>query len=387
MDSFRHDMLGKNTPFLSKLANKGVSGALQPPLSFCLHPTWFAGLNPASSGKAFLNVYSPQITPYKRLKLISFLKAKRLNGLFRKFSYNYFPQTPYGGAPNIPESFLQYFDRDENIPPWHKKYLYQKTLFDAFRQHGLNWLFIGSPGSDQRTFSIVENIKRTNPKKHSFIWLHFAELDWVCHKFGPQSIQSQKILRDIDNAIRKVYHYLANRYSTIDILVFGDHGHVEINHVVNVQNLLNNVSSQIGQDYLYFLDSTIARFWFRTDRARNEISSVLSGVTCMECLPTNTFGIKRFNENSKQGELIWIVKEGYIISPNFWQGNKKVKGMHGYCSNVKNNYSCFVLSGPNIPSSGYLSERFQLVDVFPTLLNMMQLPIPETNEGKTILPN
>jgi hypothetical protein len=378
-------MLGEDSPFISELADKGQSGVLQPPLSYCLHPTWFAGLNPESSDSFFKNVYSPQTSSYQRLRLISFLKAKEIFKLLKFFPNHYLPPSPYGGAPHIPNHLLQYFDSAEKTPPWDPGYLPQVTLFDVFREHGINWLFIGSPDSDQRTFSIMNNIQKTNPKKHSFIWLHFAELDWICHKYGPESLKRRKKLYEIDNAIKKIYKYLNNLYADIDILIFGDHGHVEVNRTFDIASLLKNTSSQIIRDYIYFLDSTVARFWFRNEKAKNEISSILADVNCGKYLQIKASGTK--HHNSKHGELIWVVNEGYVILPNFWQGNKRVKGMHGYCSDVQNNDSCFVLSGSQVPSAGDMNIKHKLVDLFPTLLDLMHLPIPTTNEGTSILSN
>ena len=382
-------MLGEETPFLLKMAEQGITGILEPPLAYCLHPTWFAGLHPKSSDRFLLHIYSPQTSPYKRLRLISFLERNRFTRLSSGFARHHLLRNPYGVAPCIPNYMLKYFDVAEKLPPWHPQYLPKATtLFDILRQKDLKWLFIGSPGSNQQTFSILNKFQKMISKKYSFIWLHFAELDWACHKYGPRSAQSKGKLREIDEAIEKIHAYLNSTYSTVNTLVFGDHGHVEVNQTLDLRSLLKQTSSRMGEDYIYFLDSTIARFWFKNERAQDEIAHVLSTVDRGKILSKQD--LKKYGcnfQNPRHGQLIWVADEGYIILPNFWQGTTIVRGMHGYLPEVQSNHARFVLSGSQVPKPVKLEKKYKLVDIFPTLLDLMHLPTPETNEGSSILHN
>lgn len=386
VDSLRHDMIGKYTPFMRELAEQGLKGILEPPLSYCLHPTWFAGLNPESSDRFLHNIYSPQTSFYQRLKLFSFLRIKSLVKNFG-FLGSSLPTSPYGGAPRIPNHLLQYFDNAETLPPWDPEYSPHITLFDIFRHNDVDWLFIGSPGSNQQTFSIVHNFKTTLSKRHSFIWLHFAELDWVCHKYGPDSAQSMKKLLEIDNAIRSINTHLREKHIPFDILVFGDHGHVPVDKTIDLQSFLKKTGLLIHQDYIYFLDSTVARFWFRNRSALNALFDALSELNCGTVLTTPNSKKTGYDfKNIKHGQMIWVADEGYMIYPNFWQGFEKVKGMHGYLPEVKKNHAGFVMSSPQIHKITKSNGEHKLVDVFPTLLDLMHLPIPASNEGTSFLP-
>lgn len=387
IDGFRHDMLDNKTPFLTKKADQGVTGILEPPLGYCLHPTWFAGLYPESSDRFLQHIYSQQSSNNKPLKLVSLLQRNRSTRLPAGFAIHRFLHSSYEFAPFIPFTMLKYFDVAEKLPPWHPQYLTQvTTLFDILREEQLKWLFIGSPGSDQRTLSILNKYKKMISKEHSFIWLHFAELDWASHKFGPESAQSKEKLKEIDKTVEKIHLHLSHTHTEVNTLVFGDHGHVEVNKTIDLKKLLKQTSSRMGEDYIYFLDSTIARFWFKNERARNEITDILSSITHGKVLSKDDLIKYRCNfQDSKHGQLMWIANEGCIILPNFWQGTTIVRGMHGYLPEVRSNHSRFVISGLKVSRPAIIEGKFMLVDLFPTLLDMMGLPTPKTNEGSSIL--
>lgn len=42
--------------------------------------------------------------------------------------------------------------------------------------------------------------------------------------------------------------------------------------------------------------------------------------------------------DKKYGDLIFLTNPGVLISPNFWQGNKQIKAMHGYDKNCEGFY-------------------------------------------------
>jgi len=388
IDSFRYDMLGPDTPFLSKMAAQGITGSLEPPLSYCLHPTWFAGLNPESSGKFLRYIYSPGASPYRRLVLLSFLERNRILRIPGGFArHHLLPSSSYGHAPFISSSLFKYFDISEKVPPWDPEYVPSATtLFDILKKKNLRWLFIGSPGSDQRAFAILEKMKKLVSKKLTFVWLHFAELDWSCHTFGPESKEVKAKLKDIDETIEKIYLGLTQMYSGVNSFMFGDHGHIVVDRKINIEAVLKKSSLRNGVDYVSFFDSTIARFWFRQDSTMEKVGELLSQVEGGSLLSKDDLVRFRLNlPESERGQLTWVADRGAIILPNFWQGVKPIKGMHGYLSGDQDNCSRFVAFGPRVQVSERNTSKYELIDIFPTLLDLMGLPTPSTNQGRPIL--
>lgn len=388
VDALRHDFITReDSPFLYSLLGKSITGNIKEPFAFIMHPTWFAGLCPETSNKSQFYWYFPTTSPYKFTKFFPLLSDKipmlrrSLDEIARHIS-----RYSYGTAPHVPLNMLKHFDFADKLSPWHIDYLPQITLFDILREDDMKWLFIGYPGSDQRTSAIRNKFRREISPDISFIWLHFAETDWAEHEYGPMSDERKEKLRKIDKTIEKMWNKLNSMFDKVNMLVFGDHGAVEVKKMVNMESKLKTLDLKVGKDYIYFLDSTMARFWFKNDAAQSKITEMLNGLADGKTLTREDFIKYKANFNhTKYGELIWVANGGVLILPNFWQGNSPVKGMHGYLPDVKDNQAAFVLSSPKINGASKLKEPCEMVDIFPTILDLMDLPIPESNEGESIL--
>ena len=388
VDALRHDFITKrDSPFLSSLLNNGVGGEIKEPFAFIMHPTWFAGLYPETSGKSLVYWYSPHASPYKFTRFIPLLGDKILmlrKGLDKIVRYT--SRYSYGTAPHVPLNMLKYFDFADKLPPWNPNYSPQTTLFDLLRENKLKWLFIGYPGSDQRTSAIWNKFQIEITSDMSFVWLHFAETDLAEHEYGPMSNKRKKKLKEIDETIEKIWDKLNNIFDEVNMLVFGDHGAVEVKKTVNIEGELKSLDLKVGKDYIHFLDSTIARFWFKNDIAKSKVTEMLKEFRDGKILTKQDFIRYKANfSHTKYGEFMWIANEGTLILPNFWQGNSPVKGMHGYLSDVKDNQAAFVLSSRMVDERVKLKNPCEMVDVFPTILELMNLPVPESNEGVSIL--
>jgi predicted AlkP superfamily pyrophosphatase or phosphodiesterase len=384
VDSLRHDFVTKdNMPFLHSLSKNGISGSLKPPPSFSLYPTWFAGLYPNESGR-WGYYYSPETSPHRFIKPLLpvadkiMITRKLCNLIMWKLFYPY--QTP---ALFLPLNLACYFESNEKLPPWAPNFVPHITLFDILRKNGLKWLFIGP----SYTSTILRHFAKKVSEESSFIWLFFSEVDHICHTYGPASRRAQETLNVIDLAIRAVFNKLKRIFPKVDVLVFGDHGSVECKEIVDIEHILKTLDVKPPRDYLYFLGATDAKFWFKNNYSRAVIEKTLNKLKLGKILKNSelTEYKCKFN-NSRYGELIWFANEGTIISPNFFNGPIIPKAMHGYLPQAKDNWSAFVLSSPDLNAKGIkLQAPFELVDVFPTLLDLLNLEIPEKNGRKSIL--
>jgi hypothetical protein len=127
---------------------------------------------------------------------------------------------------------------------------------------------------------------------------YIGDLDKVSHEYGTKSEETIKIIRKIDERISK---------KEFDI-IFSDHGMMDIKKIVSVPFSEN-----------CFIDSDMARYW-GDEKELNETK---------KNLPMKDGKIIKW-KNKSYGDLIFIVKPGVLILPNYWQGNQPAKAMHGY---------------------------------------------------------
>ena len=99
---------------------------------------------------------------------------------------------------------------------------------------------------------------------------------------------------------------------------------------IDIQKQLNEVNLKYGVDYLSFLDSTMARFWYYSDQSRTQIREILSKCDQVDLLSDETlksWGV--YYSDKKYGEDIFLTKPGIQITPSD-MGAKSLPGMHGY---------------------------------------------------------
>lgn len=386
VDALRHDSITKKyTPFLHSLSETGVSGSIIPQLSFSLHPAWFAGVYPNDSAK-WGYYYSPRTSPFTFLKPLSPI-AKRSTTVNKMCNVATGKLFHFSGtlALYLPMDVACYFDFSDKNAPWDPNYLTQTTLFDILRKNNLEWLFIGSPGSNQSTHMILRRFSERISQKISFLWLHFAEVDWMSHEFGPRSSEAWKSLNEVDLAICEVVKKLNENFKDVHLLVFGDHGMVTTKATVDIEVKLRKTGLKPCRDYLFFLGATMARFWFNADSSRSMIQETLNQTPYGRILEEKELADYGCNFNDlRYGDTIWVANEGTIISPNFYNGSNIPKGMHGFTPNSKNSHAAFLMKSSIISESLKLKNPRKLVDLFPTILDMMGLSTPASNKGKSI---
>lgn len=132
---------------------------------------------------------------------------------------------------------------------------------------------------------------------------YIGELDKISHKYGTKSQETIDAIKRVDEKISK---------ENFDI-IFSDHGMIDIKKIISVP-LSENC----------FIDSDMARYW-GSEEELNEIK---------KRLPMRDGKIINWEDKS-YGDLIFIVKPGILILPNYWQGNKPAMAMHGYYGNSK----------------------------------------------------
>ena len=103
------------------------------------------------------------------------------------------------------------------------------------------------------------------------------------------------------------------------------------------------------RDYSVVYDSTMARFWFFNDRARQLITEELGRVPQGRILPDDELERMRALFTDRYfGELIFLVKEGVLIVPSH-MGERPIRAMHGYHPTDKHSYATILTNQPSLP--------------------------------------
>jgi glycosyltransferase involved in cell wall biosynthesis len=373
VDGFRHDYVNSvDASFLHQLALQNVDGIVRETFAFELRPAFFAGLQPEECGVANMFYYNPEESPFRRINIRDGNRGRITQQLREEAERRGHSLVKFvGSCCEIPLPLLKYFDFSEKHCTADPMSLgSHKTLFDYLRKDDKKWLWIAYPDGPGTTVGVLDEFARKFSQDHDFIYLHFSELDWVGHQFGPHSDEQRKVLREIDEAIRKIYAKLNQSFEVVQGVVFGDHGQVEIKNNIDIELLLRDSGLVLEKDYVCFLDSTQARFWCFNDAARKRIVEMLSSIPAGILLTENDFNRLHFHfSDHRYGELIFVMNDGTGIFPNYFQRETAFKGLHGYLPEVEANWAKLIVTGCDMQRK--LTGPVELVDLFPTLLNLL----------------
>ncbi|OQX22592.1 MAG: hypothetical protein BWK75_00360 [Candidatus Altiarchaeales archaeon A3] len=404
LDAFKEEYI-KHTIFMKDIEKKYIS-KIEEEFGFASYrPAAFAGVYPETSNICTMWCYSPKTSIYKRFK--TFLKimdkidskhfrnfgGKSFSGLqilSKKIGITKFCPVQWYNPIDIPFNLLPYLDISEKITETKQGYISTNTLFDLLRSQNKRFIYVGgsvdgfflSHNYKKNIKKAVNKIKNENP---DFIYFHAGDSDVLGHAYGPGGEETNRIHKYEDKFVEDIYKFLKDKYEIVNLIVGGDHGMVEVTHTINMWEKLQNLSVKLEKDYLVFLDSPMARFWFFNKKAEKKIREMLEELGCGRILTDEDYEKYRIRfKDNRYGDLIWLANPGTLIFPNFFGWNKPVKGMHGYAPECEDNKGVFmIISNKNIEFEK--RENLKMVDIFPTLCDMMNLSIPKSCEGKSIL--
>lgn len=357
VDGLRHDWTtAERMPFTASLAERGARRTLRETFGFVgIRAAIFHGLEPSESGMVFLYTRSPDpmASEFRWLRPVPPLLYQRpfvrvLHAGWDRLRARLQPgEIPIWTFDAIPQDLAPRFRFGEPYHPRHPRYLPGRaSFFDPFREDEV--LYLAYPNREQRTQPLLKLFRERSRPHTRFSYVHFAELDWEQHRSGPDGPPVRRTLLEIDDAIRQMHAHALDLWSgPVRFIIFGDHGAVLAKDTLDLEALLeinpNDPSTRIGLDY--FLDSTMARFWF-DERAQFRKPAILETLSKLDCgrivLPEDLPQLGCRYDRNTFGDVFFCLNEGWCFFPSFFHRNESPRGMHGYLPDVADNDGALV---------------------------------------------
>jgi predicted AlkP superfamily pyrophosphatase or phosphodiesterase len=392
-DALRHDFITrKNTPFLYQLRKEGTSGSLNSLIGFQPSGAWFEGLYPDESNKFCVYWRRDDINELKPFSFIpEFLDNLprigshirwRIKNYYRNRTNNNFTKNTFTTA-RIPFRMIKKFEMSEKYPRWKRNRvnLQHKNLFDYLEDSKKKFFYFGYPTNNCKLTSLKNYIDQVLEGEFNFIYLHIGDLDWESHREGLNFFKLTPVMREIDSFIKKIYCNVINKNSC-SLVIFGDHGVVPVNNVVDIYNDLLK-EGIINRKSILFIDSVLARFWPESEHEFARILNTLSRKNYGRIINLTEELRELYHVNFSHdhyGSIIFLANEGTFFFPNFFS-KKPDKGTHGYGHLISNNNPAYVTVGEDIPPDKEINGN--LVDLFPTFCDLLSLPA-ENRSGKIL---
>jgi hypothetical protein len=394
VDGLRHDYVtDEDAPFLSALARDHARGSLVPPFGFEPDGAYLSGLDPeeCDGGAQYWRNPAEQVfhlTPlFNLLEVVPACWWHRIVRRAARLIAQVFARDPMTRkmAPTnqIPWRFLPRFSFPMKRFACDPGFTPTPTIFDAVRLADGEFFFHGHPAYKVGIDQVVDRYLREEHGGNALAFLFVGDLDGIGHRFGPGSPQRRAALRRVDESLGRIYAHARANYGAVDLLVFGDHGMVDVTGTVDLRAAIVDAGLLASED-TWFLDSTFARFWVADSPRRAGLVTRLGQEACGHVLDDSETEQYRIRyPHNHFGDVIFALNDGKLVHPSFYSVDAQPpKGMHGYLPGCRDNESAFVLVSSRTRARGDVG-RVDMRRLFPTTLDLLGLagtvPIPHAS--------
>jgi predicted AlkP superfamily pyrophosphatase or phosphodiesterase len=278
--------------------------------------------------------YDPQGSPFKWTRVLSMLpdavfRRGRVRHVLSKLIKRVLGFTGYFQLYGVPFAILPLFNYAEKKRIWEPGGLLRgKTIFDELAQRGIPHYVHDSAVSDEtRLARLTADIEA---QRIEFAYCSLGRLDALMHAAGTTDPKVTDLIHWYDRQVRRLIATAETHYEDVAWYVFTDHGMHDITEGYDLIADVRKTGLRWNRDYVAFYDSTMARFWFLNDAARQKITTLLCRHPKGRILSAEELTLEGvFFADGMYGELIFLMNSGLQIVPSF-MGVKQIRGMHGY---------------------------------------------------------
>jgi hypothetical protein len=299
-------------------------------------PAILTGRFPADNGHWNLLYYDPKGSPFHWLRYFNFLPERVMNHRITKKILKEVGRRFLGMGPLfecvVSPRLLPSFNWTE------KRNIYARggipgsiSIFDLLYEANIPYRVYS-----YHTLSDKEIFKRANQDLKSgaatFFFLYLSEMDSYLHDHCDEYESLTGRLQWYAGQLQEFLGAALKQDPQADMTIFSDHGMTPVGHHFDLVKEVQSLGLKMPQDYLAVYDSTMGRFWFFSDRARDQVVGLLKNQLCGRILSDSELcqmGI--FFPDSRYGEVIFLLKPGWLMTHSHFNGQGwRPKGMHGY---------------------------------------------------------
>ncbi len=371
-------------PFLNSLGQKR---RLKTELGYSVtcHPSMYSGVHPDKHLQWFVWKYAPSTSPFgwaRMFKYLGLLDNLGSRYFLHKYTRQFRPKnSSWFGVPllvNQPLRYWPYFDvvedRSWEAPGYLKDY---PTIFDVLRQHEVGFEVVGMSNSGGDEFAQIgpHEFKDVCPWTYFFL----GSVDSYSHHYGQGSPETIDRMRRLDELVRTKYEQYQQRVSDFDIVVFSDHGHIPVEKRVDIQAHFRRNGHNLYQ-FLNLVEANYARVWCRTDKERAMIERILANLEGGFILTPEQMQQYHVNmPDNRYGDIVYYLDTPAIFSKTIWGFGRTQKSMHGYLPDYAESDGIFITDRALVEGT-----HVELVDVLPTILSSLGLPVPAYVDGRPL---
>jgi len=297
-------------------------------------PSILTGRMPREHGHWSFFYCSPETSPFRGLRPLRLLpeavtgRARVRNALSKAVARQH-GFTGYFQLYQLPFEHAHEFDYCE------KRDLFSPggvsgapTIFDELRAAGTAFHVSDWRKGEQENLAALH--RDLEARQVRFAFLYLADLDAALHTVGKDDPSITARVARYETQLRELLAAARRRYGEVRLNVISDHGMAHVTGTRDLQSVLARLPLRFGRDYVAALDSTMARFWLRSEAAARLLPEALAEVDGGRVLSESELTQLGCDfPGRRYGELIFLMDPGLLIVPSH-MGLKPIRGMHGY---------------------------------------------------------
>jgi len=299
-------------------------------------PTMLTGVPPSQTGHWNLFYYDPQGSPFRWLGHFRFLPDRLLDNRVSRKLVKELGKRALGMGQNfdccVSPRLLPWFNFIE------RRNIYEpggitgaKSLFDQLAGQGIPYRsYTYHEWNDQeilqRAMTDIED------EAASFFFVYLCEMDLLLHNQWSHPEPLEAKLSWYAGRLRELFAAARRHDPDASFIITSDHGMTPVRQHYDLVRDVKSLGLSMPEDYLAVYDSTMARFWFFSERGRREIAALVGNLDCGRVLlddELRQLGI--LFPDRRYGELIFLLHPGWLLSHSDFNGpGWTPAGMHGY---------------------------------------------------------
>ena len=343
----------KDRPFAKALApNRKRLTSVFGYSSACV-PSILSGAWPVEHRNWCYFVYDPANSPFKSLRPLRWLPQRLTSRrIFRRWLSKFIKvQLNFRGyfdLYNIPFKYISLYDFTEKRNPLQPGGMNRgPNIFDHLEHRAIPY-HVSSPNrSEKDNLDALANDIRN--ERIDFAFLYWPGLDGLLHSVGNQSAEIAAKLNLYERWLEQLLSVTGQHYAETRLHIFSDHGMANCDQLLDLKGKIDALPLIMAEDYAVVYDSTMARFWFFNDYARQQVTQCLNHVQEGRIVPDSELAdLGALFADRYFGELIFLVNEGVLIVPSH-MGERPIREMHGYHPTEKQSHAVLCTNDTRIP--------------------------------------
>lgn len=343
----------KRDPFLMRAAPHRRRLASVFGYSSACVPSILSGKWPVDHRNWNFFVYDPENSPFKSLRFLRWLPSfitgrRKFRRLLSRLVKNRLSFRGYFDLYNIPFESISLYDFSEKKNPLQPGGLNQgPNIFDYLQERNVRY-FVSDPAQDEY-WNLSALLAEIKAERLDFAFQYWPGLDGLLHAVGNRSPEVSIKLRVYEEWIGQLMAAAREHYAEVRLYVFSDHGMANCDVLLDLQREIKALPLRIPADYAVVYDSTMARFWFFNQRAREMVADCLKKIPEGRIVPDEELAeLGTLFPDRHFGELIFLAREGVLIVPSH-MGARSIHGMHGYHPTDPHSYAALCSNQETVP--------------------------------------